>query len=157
MEIGDHVQIKKGGWLMAKKMDEHIPQLVIRGPARIGYHATISAVRDVYIGSNINIAERVFITDSSHQYENITTPIWKQPIMFIGSTHIGDDTWIGINVSILGAKVGRHCVIGANSVVIKDIPDYCVAAGSPAKVIKRYNFQTSKWERVDKNGEFSNE
>lgn len=51
---------------------------------------------------------------------------------------IGDDSYIGINAVIVGnIKIGRHCVIGANSVVTKDVPDYCVAVGSPAKVIKR--------------------
>ena len=44
-------------------------------------------------------------------------------------------------------KIGRHCVIGANSVVSKDIPDYCVAAGIPAKVIKQYNFESKEWEK----------
>lgn len=48
---------------------------------------------------------------------------------------IGDGSYIGINVVIVGnVKIGKHCVIGANSV--KDIPDYCVAVGSPARVIK---------------------
>ena len=50
-----------------------------------------------------------------------------------------------------GVKVGEHCVIGANSVVTKDIPDYCVAVGMPARIIKRYNFKTNTWERTDSN------
>lgn len=53
---------------------------------------------------------------------------------------IGDGSYIGINAVIVGnVKIGKHCVIGANSVVTKDVPDYCVAVGSPAKVVKRYN------------------
>ena len=50
---------------------------------------------------------------------------------------------------ILGASVGKHCVIGANSVVTKDIPDYCVAVGSPAVVVKRYNTINKKWEKYN--------
>ena len=51
---------------------------------------------------------------------------------------IGDDTWIGTNVVIAGTvEIGKHCVIGANSVVTHDIPDYSVAVGCPAKVIKK--------------------
>ena len=45
-------------------------------------------------------------------------------------------------------KIGKHCVIGANSVVTKNIPDYSVAIGSPAKVIKKYNFESKKWVKV---------
>ena len=44
-------------------------------------------------------------------------------------------------------NIGKHCVVGANSVVTNDIPDYCVAVGSPAKIIKRFNFDTKLWER----------
>ena len=46
---------------------------------------------------------------------------------------------------VIGAKIGKHCVIGANSVVTKDIPDYCIAVGIPAKVIKRYDFEKKQW------------
>ncbi|MCK4619283.1 MAG: hypothetical protein KAT52_05010 [Desulfobacterales bacterium] len=76
--------------------------------------------------------------------------------MFKSSVYIGNNSWIGQNVTIIGVKIGKHCVIGANSVATKDIPDYCVAAGSPAIVKKRYNFETNEWQRVDKNGEFLN-
>lgn len=51
---------------------------------------------------------------------------------------IGDGSYIGINAVIVGnVRIGKHCVIGANSVVTKDVPDYCVAVGSPARVIKK--------------------
>ena len=66
--------------------------------------------------------------------------------MYLGhydNVEIGDGTWIGENVCIIGASIGKQCVIGANSVVLKDIPDYCVAVGLPAKVIKKYNFEAS--------------
>lgn len=59
---------------------------------------------------------------------------------------IGDGSWIGTNSVISGdVHIGKHCVIGANSVVIKDIPDYCVAVGTPAKVVKKYDFNEKKW------------
>lgn len=55
-----------------------------------------------------------------------------------GGVSIGDDTWIGTNVVIAGTvEIGKHCVIGANSVVTHDIPDYSVVAGCPARVIKQ--------------------
>jgi len=59
---------------------------------------------------------------------------------------IGEGSWIGTKVSIIGSvRIGKHCVIGANSVVTKDIPDFSVAVGAPAKVIKRYDFERKEW------------
>lgn len=69
--------------------------------------------------------------------------------MIGGGVSIGDDTWIGTNVVIAGTiKIGKHCVIGANSVVTTDIPDYCVAVGSPCRVIKKYNKSSGLWEKM---------
>lgn len=60
------------------------------------------------------------------------------------------ETWIGINSVIMSnVKVGKHCVIGANSVVNKDIPDYCVAVGNPAKVVKTFDVKSGQWVKVD--------
>ena len=62
---------------------------------------------------------------------------------------IGEGSWLGTNVVVVGkVSIGKHCVIGANSVVTKDIPDYSVAAGIPAKVIKKYDFEKKEWVRV---------
>ena len=74
-------------------------------------------------------------------------PILKQKIKQIGTVVIGEGSWLGENVCVIGANVGKNCVIGANSVVTKDIPDYSVAVGVPAKVIKSYNFSSKKWEK----------
>ena len=63
---------------------------------------------------------------------------------------------MGENVCIIGASVGKHCVIGANSVVTKDIPDYSIAVGTPAKIIKRYDFNKERWCKTDYAGNFIN-
>ena len=62
---------------------------------------------------------------------------------------IGTGTWLGENVCVIGAKIGKQSIIAANSVVTKDVPDYCIAAGSPAKVIKQFNFDKQAWEKVN--------
>ena len=63
---------------------------------------------------------------------------------------IGEDCKIYNNCVILpGVHIGKHCTIGANSVVTHDIPDYCVAVGVPTRIIKRYNFKTQQWEKVE--------
>jgi acetyltransferase-like isoleucine patch superfamily enzyme len=69
----------------------------------------------------------------------------KQP----GPVIIEDEVWIGNGACILpNVTIGKHSIIGSNAVVTKDIPPYCVAAGVPAKIIKQYNPQTEKWEKV---------
>ena len=84
-------------------------------------------------------ANNVYISDNSHDYENTEVPIISQPVKFKKRVQIGSGSWIGENVSIIGANVGKNSVIVANSVVTSDIPDYSVAVGAPAKVIKRVN------------------
>ena len=75
-----------------------------------------------------------------------SVPIKEQGMRQISNVVIGEGTWIGENVSILGCSIGKQCVIGAGSIVTKDIPDYCVAVGNPAKVIKKYSLVKRKWE-----------
>ena len=67
-----------------------------------------------------------------------------------GPVRIGRNSWIGIRCSILsGVTIGEHSVIGAGSIVTHDVPPFSIAAGVPARVIKKYNFETQKWENVD--------
>ena len=58
---------------------------------------------------------------------------------------IGEGSWIGENVCIIGASVGKNSIVGANSVVTNNIPDYCVAVRAPARVIKRYDNKDNQW------------
>lgn len=117
----------------------------------IGNHSTISSVNEVIIESDVLTGPHVFISDHNHEYRNPSQPVSKQGVMFQNGSKvvIGEGTWLGTNVVVVGnVKVGKHCVIGANSVVTKDIPDYSVAAGIPCKVIKRYDFEKEEWVRV---------
>lgn len=77
-----------------------------------------------------------------------------QPVKQLNDVIIGDDTWIGEHAVIIGASIGKHCVIGSNSVVTHDIPDFSIAVGTPAKIIKRYDFETGKWRKTDSKGSF---
>ena len=85
-----------------------------------------------------------------HFVGDINVPVIDQGIVQRGQkVSIGGGSYIGINAVIVGnVKIGNHCVIGANSVVTKDVPDYCVAVGSPAKILKRYNLETQLWEPI---------
>jgi len=69
-----------------------------------------------------------------------------QRVRFKREVKIGEGSWIGESACIIGARVGKNCVIGANAVVTSDIPDYSVAVGVPAVVIKQFNQQVKKWD-----------
>ena len=149
IRIGDHVIIQYKTWLGALPLtNSERAELIIDDGSIIGNFNHIFATRKIIIHKNVLTADKVFISDNLHGYQNVDTPILKQPIIQNGEVEIGEGSWLGENVCILGASVGRHCVIGANSVVTKDIPDCCVAVGAPAKVIKQYNKEKKKWERV---------
>ena len=85
----------------------------------------------------------------NHNYRDITKNIIEQGIT-TSPIHIGEHTIIGANVIVLpGVNIGKHCFIGAGCVVTKDIPDYCVTVGNPARIIKQFNPQTQMWEKVN--------
>ena len=146
--IGKNVIIQKLSWLFAVSFDSNEPELIFGDGCTIGNFNHICAVRKVVLGRNVLTADKVYISDNLHGYEDINTPVMHQPVKFKSEVYIGDGSWLGENVCVIGASIGRNCVIGANSVVTRDIPDYCVAVGSPAKVIKKFNTQTNQWKRV---------
>ena len=117
----------------------------------IGEHATISANNRIVFGTDVLTGPHVFVADHNHAYENPYVSVSKQGVRSNPADEvvIGDGSWLGTNVVVVGnVHIGKHCVIGANSVVTKDIPDYSVAAGIPAKVIKKYDFEKSEWVKV---------
>ena len=105
--------------------------------SEIGERCRISIANSLNIGEKVLLSPNIYITDCDHEYRNLRVPVIDQGIVQKGQTvSIGDGSYVGINTVIVGnVKIGKHCVIGANSVVTKDVPDYCVAVGSPAKVI----------------------
>lgn len=149
ISLGDYVSLNSKAWLLALKQNSVNPRLVIDDGVTIGRFFHIVAIREIIIGKNVLIADKVYISDNIHNYDNIKIPIINQEILFKGVVEIGENSWIGENVSIIGAKIGKHCIIGANSVVNKDIPDYSIAVGSPAKVIKKYDFETKEWQKYN--------
>ena len=117
----------------------------------IGEHSTISSNNRIIFENNVLTGPHVFVADHNHAYENPHVPVSKQGVRCNPTDEviIGEGSWLGTNVVVVGnVHIGKHCVIGANSVVTKDIPDYSVAAGIPAKVIKRYDFEKEEWVKV---------
>ncbi len=149
ISISNKVHVNEGSWILALKINGQNPIINIGEGSYIGRFTHIVGVSNVEICANVLISDKVYISDNSHAYSDISIPIKEQVILAKAPVIIGENTWLGENVCVIGASVGKHCVVGANSVVLSDIPDYSIAVGSPAKVIKRFNHVTSSWEKVN--------
>ena len=114
----------------------------------IGQNLHLISCRDVQIGENTTISANAFISDVDHEYEDIDVHVMEQPLVK-KTTIIGMNCFIGYGAVIrAGTKLGRQCIVGANSVVKGEFPDYCVIAGNPAKIIKKYDVDSCQWERI---------
>ncbi|SEB09317.1 acyltransferase [Pedobacter hartonius] len=112
----------------------------------VGIGCTV--IGPVEIGDNVIMAQNIVISGLNHGYELIDISPSDQKTVTSKIT-IKDDVWIGANcVVTAGVTIGKHAVIGAGSVVTKDVPQFSVSVGNPAKVVKLYNFENKKWERV---------
>lgn len=112
-----------------------VGDVIIGNHTRIGIHNTI--IGPVTIGSHVNLAQGITITALNHNFANTSTRIDQQGTS-TNSIVIGDDVWIGANAVVLpGVTIGKHVVVAAGAVVTKNVPDYCVVGGVPAKIIKK--------------------
>ncbi len=101
----------------------------------------IAAERLVEIGDHCMLANGCFVSDASHRYDDPERPVPWQGFESKGPTRIGENCWLGANVVVTsGVGIGERCVIGANSVVTKDIEPYSVAAGAPARVMRKIEY-----------------
>ncbi|MGK0467793.1 MAG: acetyltransferase-like isoleucine patch superfamily enzyme [Clostridium sp.] len=154
--IGTGTFIKDNSWLNICSYENNIsPKIVIGDGCQIGSRFTISIANKGTIEKNVIIAPNVYISDCSHNYESVGIPIMHQGITSItNKIVIGENSWIGVNASIVGdVHIGRGCVVAANSFVTKDVPDYCIVAGSPATIIKIYDTITKQWIRTRSDSE----
>lgn len=148
VSLGDGVHLNDHCWLsvLTENRETGKPTITLRPELRIGdgcyigRFGTLACINRVTIGRDVMISDRVFIGDATHGFARIDLPIRDQYLTSKGPVEIGDGTWIGIGVSIMAnVKIGRNCVIGAGSVVASDIPDFCIAVGAPAKIVRRIN------------------
>ena len=112
-----------------------VGDVIIGDHTRIGLHCTV--IGPVTIGSHVNLAQGIVTTALNHNFEDTSLRIDEQGVSTKAVT-IGDDVWIGANAVILpGVTIGSHVVVAAGAVVTKDVPDGCIAAGVPAKILKK--------------------
>lgn len=126
------------------------PKLLIGNRVHFGKMNRIGCDNKIVIEDDVLFAPHVHISDRNHGFEDIHTSISRQKVTSKGPVVIGAETWLGFGCQVMsGVKIGRHCVIAAGAVVVKDVPDYCVVGGNPARILKQYNLMTNKWEKYD--------
>ncbi len=113
------------------------PVITVGDRCLFGKGSSIVGHLEIRIGDDVWTGHHVYITDQNHGYEDLGLPI-SQQMMPERPVTIGTGSWLGHGTVVLpGATIGRHVVVGANSVVRSELPDNCVAAGVPARVVRR--------------------
>ncbi len=126
------------------------PLLVLGKGVFVGIRSIISAHYRVELRDNVLLGPNVLIADAHHRYEDVTVPIRNAGMTGKSFVVIEEEAWIGMNSCIFrGVTVGRHSVVGANSVVNADVPPYSVVVGIPARVVRRYDHQLQQWVNCD--------
>ena len=150
IELGDDTIIQRHSYLAARASEPagSGSRLVVGNGSNIGPRNHIFAHTRIEIGNKVLTAPNVFISDCTHEFTDPDTAILDQETRLVAPTKVGDHSWIGHGSAVIGCQVGRHCVVGSNSVVLSDLPDYSVAVGSPARVIKHYDPARQEWVRA---------
>lgn len=141
IHIGNNNTFEKGLQLTARKTDDKEPIIKIGNNCLFRACAHITAINSIEIGNNLLTGTNILITDNLHgntSHTSLCVPPRERPLYTKGKVKIGDNVWLGNNVCVMpGVTIGDNVVIGANSIVTHDIPAYCIAAGIPARIIKK--------------------
>lgn len=155
INFGANLSIGVGARIEAFDNGEGIHSISFGNDVQVNDYVHIVGMNSVKIGNNVLMASHIFISDNSHgsyKGDEVDSDPNIPPIKRSYPTSpisIGDNTWICEGVMVMpGSAIGKGCIIGAHSIVRGVIPDYCIAVGNPAKVIKHYNFETKHWERI---------
>lgn len=123
-------------------------KIIINDDVVISQNVHITSAGNLEIGKSALILANVFITNIDHDYREINQHVVNQKII-VSETKIGDYCFIGMGAAIMaGTILGKHCIVGANSVVKGTFPNHCVIVGAPAKIVKKYNLDTQIWEKI---------
>jgi acetyltransferase-like isoleucine patch superfamily enzyme len=155
ISIGREVSIRPYSWIYAitntnEKKNVYSPSIRIEDGCNIGRFCHITCTNEVVIEKHVLIAEGVLIADNIHGYSDVDLPIILQDQISLGPVVIGSGSWLGNGARIVGkVRIGRNCVIGTNAFVNKDVPDYCVIAGIPGRIVKRFDVDLGRWLTTD--------
>jgi acetyltransferase-like isoleucine patch superfamily enzyme len=144
--IGDNCKFDEYTHLLATPSS----RLVIGNNVRFanGYAHVVASFDEIVVEDDCLFAAFVQVINGNHGYGDVTRPIKDQESFSTGPIRIGRGSWLGRGACVLGGvTLGRNVVVGANAVVTRSVPDYCVVAGIPAVIIRQYNPNTCRWER----------
>lgn len=146
--IYPYCRIECFDYISGKKLS---PRLKIGDNVLIGRNDTILCANSIEIGNDCMLAANIFISDENHGTDLSSGKRYECNSIVTERVCIGKNCWIGEKAIILpGVTIGDNAIIGAGSVVTKNIPANVVAVGNPARVIKKYNFNLNCWERIEK-------
>lgn len=148
IHIGERTMIGPGVTLSAGMVPGQVclsdPVVRIGDRCLIGRGSGIVGHFSIEIGDDVWTGHHIYVTDQNHGYEDVDVPISRQT-MPERPVVIGDGSWLGYgSVVVPGVQIGRHVTVGANAVVTTDLPDFSVAVGSPATVVRVYD-QDEGW------------
>jgi acetyltransferase-like isoleucine patch superfamily enzyme len=131
LRIGAHAYFEPGVWLTSES-----GRITVGGGSLLNLNVMVAALERVEIGEHCMLANGCVITDADHCFEDPDRPVPWQGFTSDGPTVLGDNVWLGAHAVVTsGVTIGRRSVIGAGSVVTRDVPEFSVAAGAPARVI----------------------
>jgi acetyltransferase-like isoleucine patch superfamily enzyme len=137
LEIGAGVLLEPGVWITAPGR----ARVRIGAGTFLNKGVMVAAHELVEIGEHCMLANGCFVSDAGHRFDDPHKPITWQGFESRGPTRIGGNCWLGANVVVTsGVTIGERCVIGANSVVTGDLAPFSIAAGAPARVIRRVEY-----------------
>ncbi|MGO9489025.1 MAG: acyltransferase [Solirubrobacteraceae bacterium] len=138
LEVGEGVLLEPGVWITAPGR----ARLRIGEGTFLNRNVMVAAQELVEIGAHCMLANGCFVSDASHRFDDPEQPITWQGFESKGPTRIGENCWLGAGVVVTsGVTIGERTVVGANSVVTRDIEPYSIAAGSPARVLRRIEYE----------------
>jgi acetyltransferase-like isoleucine patch superfamily enzyme len=137
LEIGAQTLFEPGVWITAPGQ----ARIRIGSGSFLNLGVMVASVELVEIGDHCMLANGCFVSDGAHRFDDPDQPVPWQGFTSKGPTRLGDNVWCGANVVITsGVTVGERCVIGANSVVTRDLPPFSIAAGAPATVLRTIEY-----------------
>ncbi|HEX5763567.1 MAG TPA: acyltransferase [Solirubrobacterales bacterium] len=138
LTIGEGTLLEPGCWLTLAPA----ARISIGEGCFLNRNTMLAALERIEIGDHVMFANGCFVGDADHRFDDFEAPITTQGFTSKGPVRIGSNCWLGVNCVVTsGVTIGERCVIGSNSVVTEDVPSGSIAAGAPAKVVKRIEFR----------------
>lgn len=136
ISVGDGVFIGPGCWLQVLAPGAGTALRIGNGTSIVG-DCVLSAAESIVVGERVLFARGIYVSDHSHAFDDTTRAVLDQGIAEVAPVVIDDGAWLGENVVVCpGVRIGRGAVVGANSVVLDDVPDHAVAVGAPARIVR---------------------